>query len=95
MIGSLRPHVASQVRKHPAYAELVRRYRQARQTWRDNPGVQAVAIQMGMTEETYCNALIAEYDAILWTSTTDTTDITFVPNLAWEHYHLAYREAAP
>lgn len=53
---------------HPAYHELARRYRVARNVWRDNPNVQRAAATIGMSEREYCDRYIAMYPALTWTS---------------------------
>lgn len=83
--GYLRPDVAQSVLRHPAYPELRRRYLYARRMWRDNPGVQEAAKTFGMSENEYCNAIVASHGPILWTSTTANAG-----GIEWEHYHLAY-----
>jgi hypothetical protein len=75
---------------HPAYPELLRRYRHARQMWQRNPDVQAAAARLGMSEWEYCHAVVAGMGPLLWTGTTNTTQ---VDDLTHEQYWRAFEEA--
>jgi hypothetical protein len=54
---------------NPAYAEVVRRYRVARDVWASNQNVRIAAATIGMEEREYCNRFINLYhNPITWTA---------------------------
>lgn len=54
------------------YREYVRRYRQARAAWAENPTVREMAVLIGMDEREYCDRLLATMPPATWTSSSTT-----------------------
>lgn len=70
---------------HPAYAELVDRFRYARQLWRSSQGVQEIAASLGMSEWEYCLQVVGNMGPILWTGTT-TSQMPELSAFAWQAF---------
>lgn len=60
------------IMRHPAYPELVRRYRQARTCWAEFPSLRDAAAGLRMSEREYCDRCLAEMSPITWTASTTT-----------------------
>lgn len=80
--------MTTDLRTHPVYPELVRRYREARQVWRSEPGVRHVADLRGLTERQYCEQYIKAWypEGLTWSSasTSDPMVTQAHMGLAWE-----------
>lgn len=79
------------IREHPAYPELLARYRAARHQWaRGSLAFHEAARTHGISERTYCDRAVSALSAISWAS--DGTHDSFIDR---RHLDLAFEEAEP
>ncbi len=75
---------------HPAHAELVRRYRAAREMWTRNHHVQEAALLLSIDERAYCDQYILTTPPLLWTGSSSQV-LRYAPL----DYDRAFQEGQP
>ena len=73
-------------RAHPAYADLVCRYRAGRDAWAASPAMREAALLLGIDERSYCDAHMVN---VCWTGSS-----TVIAPLTRTHLDMAFADAA-
>jgi hypothetical protein len=68
--------VQQEATEHPAFREMVARYKAARDVWRANPRLRAAAADALMGQREYCERYIAaRFDPLTWTDSSTAWEV--------------------